>query len=190
MRTPTVPQRCVAVTGVCLGAAMFGPGCFYVGGGARTTFDTKTWKPTYSAHGYLGAFAMQEQDEPTLGSVDRRHGFWFALAMGAGHNQRLDRWEAIVGPRVGWLFPHGMAELGFETRFGAQDPQLFALMLRVGPRVEVSHTYGRDARAGRRAHTVDLPLNVGFSVGDGFRPEVGAGLDYHLMAWRPGARFD
>jgi hypothetical protein len=59
-------------------------------------------------------------------------------------------------------------------------------MLSVGPRVELSHSYGDQ----RTSHVLSLPVNVGFTAGDGFRPELGAGFDYHIHAWRPGARFD
>lgn len=160
-------------------------GCFYAGGGARASFDVRSHEPTYSAQGFFGGFTMEGADSESLGAVTDRTGFVFSLAVGAGFNQRLSRWEGIVGPRFGFLFPHGIAELGFETRFGS-GPQLYGLMLSVGPRLEVRRSYS-DVRS---AHVISIPVNVGFMTGDGFRPELGVGVDYHLQAWRPNARFD
>jgi hypothetical protein len=37
---------------------------------------------------------------------------------------------------------------------------------------------------------ISLPANAGFTVGDGFRPELGIGADYRRMSWSPGARYD
>jgi hypothetical protein len=161
-------------------------GCFYVGGGARASWDVKSGEPTYSAQGSFGAFALQGQNDADLATVTDRHGFCFSLNMGAGFDQRLSRWEAVVGPRFGWLFPHGVAEFGFETRFGADETQLFGFMLSVGPRFELQGSYGD---RGRSAHVISVPANAGFTVGDGFRPELGIGADYRLMSWSPGAQY-
>ena len=60
-----------------LALALALPGCLYVGGGARTTFDTKTWEPTYSGVGYFGGFTAQGQDNDTFGSVTDSQGFSF-----------------------------------------------------------------------------------------------------------------
>lgn len=165
--------------------------CFYVGGTARTTFDLESRKPVHAAYGYFGAFAGPGLDDESVVNVDDRHSGYFALSMGIMKDERLDRWKGLVGPRIGWLWPHGFTEIGIDMRIGSDDPNpIVGVMLTVGPRIEVRRTGTSGARGPRSATVISGGAVVGFSAGDGFRPEIGGSLGASHHFWNPNARYD
>jgi hypothetical protein len=165
--------------------------CFYVGGTARTTLDLESKKPVYAAYGYFGGFAQQGINDTTVTEVDDRHGGYFALSMGIAKDARLDRWMGLVGPRIGWLWPHGFTEIGVDMRLGGSDPQqLVGVMIAVGPRITVRHRGPSSETDSARSATVLSGAGViGFSAGDGFRPELGGAVGVHHQFWAPSARY-
>ena len=165
--------------------------CFYVGGTARTTFDLETKEPVYAAYGYFGAFSQQGISDNTVTEVDDRHGGYFALSMGVVKDQRLDRWMGLFGPRFGWLWPHGFTEIGVDMRISGSDPeQLVGVMIAVGPRITVRKKGPRsETDTGRTATVLSGGAVIGFSAGDGFRPEAGAAVGLHHQFWAPRGRY-
>jgi hypothetical protein len=165
--------------------------CLYVGATARTTVDLETRKPVYAAYGYFGGFSQQGINDKTVTEVDDRHGGYFALSTGVIRDQRLERWMGLVGPRFGWLWPHGFTEIGVDVRLSASDPeQLVGVIIAVGPRITVRRKRPRSPNDnGRSASVVSGGAAIGFSAGDGFRPEAGAAVGFHHQVWAPTARY-
>ncbi len=155
-------------------------GCLRLGGGARLLVDPRTGETSVGVRGNFGGVALEDMAAESFERTDARQGFHLGLSLGGAYDLPRRTFALSVGFGLGALLPHCVLALTFEPKLGFDGSQLYGLYLSAGPRIELT----RSERGGARsASEVSIPAVAGFTVGDGFRPLLGVGVDFHHLRW-------